>query len=82
MEELRLAYAEKNNAFRKKYEKVIYDIAMARGVDLGIGFDMLKATARGGNYCDGIDVDLEELKKDYYEIACISEEIARMSGMI
>ena len=39
MEELRLEYAEKNNAFRKKYEDVIYDIAMARGVDLGIACD-------------------------------------------
>ena len=82
MEELRLKYAEENAAFRKKYEDVIFDIAMARGVDMGIACDMLKATARGGNYCDGIDVDLEEVKKDYYDLACISEEIARMTGII
>ena len=82
MEELRLEFAQKNNAFREKYKDLIYDVAMARGVDLGIAFDMVKATARGGNYCDGLQYDLQALKEDYYEIACLSEEIARANGII
>lgn len=81
-EELRMKLAQKNAEFREKYKQAIYDIAVARGVDLGIAFDMLKAVARGGNYAEGIELDIAELKKDYYEIACISEEIAQLNGLV
>ena len=82
LEELRRKSALLNAQLREKYDKAIYDIAIERGVDLGIAFDMLKAVARGANYAEGVDLDIEELKKDYYEIACVSEEIARATGMI
>lgn len=82
MGELREKYAEKSAELRKKYEKAIYDIAMVRGVDLGVAFEMLKAVARGGNYAEGIELDIAELKADYYELACISEEIAKANGIL
>ena len=71
----------KNRAL-KKYSKAIYDIAVKYGVDLGIGFDMLKAVARGGNYAEGIELDIAELKADYFELVCISDEIAQINGTI
>ena len=82
LEELRSKWAKKNAEIRQKYSKAIYDIAVKWGVDLGIGFDMLKAVARGGNYAEGIELDIAELKADYYELACISDEIAQINGTI
>ena len=43
---------------------------------------MLKAVARGGNYAEGIELDIAELKADYYEIACLSDAIAQLNGTI
>lgn len=82
MEELRMKLAQKNAEFREKYKDQIYAIAMKWGVDMGIAFDMLKAVARGGNYAEGIELDIAELKADYYEITCISTEIAQLCGTI
>lgn len=84
MEELRNKYAEKKSELREKYTEVINAISMARGVDVGVAFDMLLAVARGGAYLEGVDanVDIEELSKDYFELAKISEEIARANGLI
>lgn len=80
MEELKKKYAKKNAEIREKYNQAIYDIAVKNGVDMGIAFDMLKAVARGGNYAEGIELDIAELKKDYFELASISQEIAEFTG--
>ena len=84
MEELKQKYAEKKSAMREKYQDVINKIAMARGVDVGVAFDMLLAVARGGDYLDGVDavIDLEEFNADYFELAKISEDIARANGLL
>lgn len=75
-------YANKANEMKEKYHDAIYAIADKYGVDLGIAFDMLKAICRGGNYGEGIDINTEELKKDYLELADISEQIAKMNGLL
>ena len=92
MDELRKKYAEKKNEIKNKYAEVINKIAMARGVDIGVAFDMLLAVCRGGDYLDGIadavndgetvTFDLDELNADYFELASISEQIAKASGLI
>lgn len=82
LEELRQKLATKNAELRKKYANQIYQISLKWGVDWGIAFDMLKAVARGGNYAEGIELDIAELKADYYEIACLSDEIAQLNGTI
>ena len=82
-------YAEKSEEMQSKYHDAIYDIATKQGVDVGVGFDMLKAIARAEidpklkldeNFIDyslGMDVELnrEELVADYAELAAISMEI-------
>lgn len=95
MDDLKQKYADKKSEMRAKYEEVINKIAIARGVDVGVAFEMLLAVCRGGNYIDGIvdteadDVnegvaylDLDELNADYFELASISEQIAKASGLI
>lgn len=92
MDELRKKYAEKKNEIKNKYAEVINKIAMARGVDVGVAFDMLLAVCRGGDYLDGVadavndgktvTFDLDELNADYFELASISEQIAKASGLI
>ena len=67
-------YEAKSKEIREKYADVINEIAVARGVDLGVAFEMLKAIARGGEYGEGIELDVEELKKDYAELEEISKE--------
>ena len=77
MEELRNEYKKKNLAFIIKYADVIKEIAIKNKKDLGVGADMLKAVARGNQeYAQGIEFDLEEVKKDYAELVELSEEIA------
>lgn len=92
MDELKTKYAEKKNEIKNKYAEVINKIAMARGVDVGVAFDMLLAVCRGGDYLDGVadavndgetvTFDLDELNADYFELASISEQIAKASGLI
>lgn len=91
MEDLKKQYAEKKEEMREKYKDVIYRIAEARHVDVGVGFDMLLAVCRGGDYLEGIEkenegevvaLDLDELNQDYFELCQISEKIARQSGLI
>ena len=76
MEELRKKYAEKTAEMKEKYADAITKIAISQGVDLGVAFEMLKATCRGGDYLGDAEVDTEELKKDYEELAGISDAIA------
>jgi len=68
-------YAKKTEEMKEKYHAAIYAIGMKQGVDMGVAFDMLKAVARGANYAEGIDLNLDELKADYAELAEISEQI-------
>ena len=75
-------YEVKANEMKEKYHAAIVAIAEKQGVDMGVAFDMLKAVARGGNYAEGIDLNVEELTKDYMELAELSEEIARANGLI
>jgi len=75
-------YEVKANEMKEKYHAAIAAIAEKQGVDMGVAFDMLKAVARGGNYAEGIDLNVEELTKDYTELAGLSEEIARANGLI
>lgn len=95
MDDLKQKYADKKSEMRAKYEEVINKIAIARGVDVGVAFEMLLAVCRGGDYLDGIDLannvadsgevvafDLDELNADYFELASISEQIAKASGLI
>lgn len=94
MEDLRTKYAEKKSSMREKYADVINKIAMAKGVDVGVAFEMLLAVCRGGDYLDGIDAnnvdangetivfDLDELNADYFELCQISEEIAKANGLL
>ena len=80
--DLREQYAKKAEEMKEKYNAAIIAIAQKQGVDVGLGFDMLKAVARGGNYAEGIDLNVEELKADYTELLAISEEIAKANGLI
>ena len=80
--DLREQYAKKVEEMKEKYNAAIIAIAQKQGVDVGVGFDMLKAVARGGNYAEGIDLNVEELKADYTELLAISEEIAKANGLI
>ena len=91
MDELKEKYNAKKEDIRKKYNDVIVKIAEAKGVDVGVAFDMLLAVCRGGDYIDGIVetidkekiyLDLDELNSDYFELACISTEIAKANGLI
>lgn len=96
MDELKQQYAEKKDEMRKKYATVIDAISSARGVDVGVAFDMLLAVCRGGDYADGIVdavadtvnggtevmLDLDDLNNDYFELCQISEKIARANGLI
>lgn len=95
MDELRQKYADKKNEMKEKYAEVINKIAIARGVDVGVAFEMLLAVCRGGDYLDGIVdtiadevndnvayLDLDELNADYFELASISEQIAKANGLI
>lgn len=81
MEELKNKYNEKAKEMKEKYADIINDISVAQGVDVGVAFDMLKAIAVGGDYAGDIEIDVEELKKDYFELAKISEEIVKEMGV-
>lgn len=78
--DLREQHAKKEEEMKQKYQAAIIAIAEKHHVDVGVAFDMLKAVARGGNYAEGIDLNVEELKNDYIELLAISEEIAKAAG--
>lgn len=76
MEDLKKEYQAKNTAFIIKYADVIKEIAIKNNKDLGVGADMLKAVARGElKYVEGIEFDLEEVKKDYAELVVLAERV-------
>lgn len=87
MEELKAKYKELSEAFEEKYHDVIVKMAEKNGVDMGLGVDMLKAVARVEknpilkeekgyvDYSEGIEINKEELVKDYTEMEEISKQI-------
>lgn len=75
MEELKKEYAEKEAAFKEKYKEAICNIAELQCVDIGIGYDMLKAIPRGGEYKCEVELDKEELFEDCAELYSISKKI-------
>jgi len=80
MEELKEKIRNKKAEIREKYKDVIVEICNAKGVDLGVGFDMLLAVCRGGDYLGDAKVDGEELKKDYAELVELEEELIKTIG--
>lgn len=87
MEEIREAYKAKKEEMIEKYKVEIKAIAEKNHVDMGIGFDMLKAVARVEiepglkedehyiDYAEGIEINKEELAKDYKELEELSQKI-------
>lgn len=68
-----MEYAEKEQEFKKKYAEAIKNVAELQGVDLGVGYAMLKAIPRGGNYKCEVELNREELFKDCAELYILSE---------
>lgn len=81
MEELKEKIKNKKAEIREKYKDVIVEICNAKGVDLGVGFDMLLAVCRGGDYLGDAQVDGEELKKDYAELVALEEDLIKTLGI-
>lgn len=87
MEELKEKYNVLSEAMKEKYKNTIKEIATKNGVDMGIGFDMLKAVARVEldpklkedefyvDYAEGIELDRKELAVEYAELEEISRQI-------
>ena len=69
-----MEYKEKEEEFKKKYAEAIKNVAELQGVNVGVGYDMLKAIPRGGNYKCEVELDREELFKDCAELYFLSEE--------
>lgn len=75
MEDLKKEYAEKEVAFKEKYAEAIKNIAELQGVNLGVGYDMLKAIPRGGEYKCEVELNKEELFEDCAELYELSKKI-------
>ena len=79
--EIREQIAELSKEIREKYADVINDLAVKHNVDVGIGFEMLKATARAKllglepMYETEVEFDIEELVKDYSKLLALSEQL-------
>lgn len=71
-----------NQELKEKYHDEIVAIAEKNGVDMGVAFDMLRAVARGGNYAEGIELDMESLKQDYEVYATLAEELCKAEGLL
>ena len=69
-------YLEKLEAFKKKYDAAIVALWKKYDKDSGVCYDMLRAIARGNEeYGQGIELDIEELKKDCDELAQYEETL-------
>lgn len=67
--------ANKNEEFikrleelKEKYHNELCLISEKYDKDLGVAWDMLRAVTRGGDYADGIDIDKDQLAKDFEEL--------------
>ena len=83
LDSLREAYAAKKEEMKEKYKEAINAISDKHNVDVGVAFDMLEAVCRGGDYLDGIEVEVnkEELMRDYSEVIELSTKIADLLGI-
>lgn len=81
MDEVRAELHEKELAFKDKYADVINDLAVKYEKDLGVGYDMLCAIARGEIYNveplynTDIEYNKEEMVEEYKEIERLSKII-------
>ena len=82
MEELQAKIDAKKQEIKARYKDVINEISNRRNVDVGVAYDMLIATGRGGTDADGIEFDRVAFQKDYEEIKCLSKAMAIMQGLI
>ena len=73
---LKEAYSKKNSEMQSTYSDAIKQIAQQKGVDMGVAYDMLKASARSGSTISGVSYDKSSLEKDYKELESISNAIA------
>lgn len=79
--EIREQFTELANEMREKYADVINDLAVKHNVDVGIGFEMLKAIARAKvlglepMYETEVEFEIEELVKDYSKLLALSEQL-------
>lgn len=81
MEDFEKLHEEKTKEMKEKYRDVINQISNKHGVDVGVAYNMLQATVRGGNYADGIEFDREALKKDMEELEFYSLQNAIKKGL-
>lgn len=82
MEELEQKINDKRVEIKEKFADVINEISAKHGVDVGVAFDMLLSTCRGGDYAEGFEFDRAELQKDYDELKEMSKEFATMKGLV
>ena len=75
-------YKKKEEELKAKWHDVIVKIAEKNGVDMGVGYDMLRATARGGDYAEGIEFDREDFNNDYFDLMLIGNELAKEEGLL
>ena len=74
MEDSKNEYAEKEKAFKEKYHDAIYNIAELQGVDVGVGYDMLKAIPRGAEVKCDVELDKKALFEDCAELYMLSKK--------
>ena len=85
MEEL---LTNKRNEIKEKYADAINDLCVKYDKTVDIGFDMLIAIARAKKeelepeYETEVELDMEELLKDYEEFAKIAEDKAKADGLV
>lgn len=78
---------EKVREMKEKYADVINDLSIKYDKDVGVAWDMFKAIARAKTfglepmYTTNIELDEEELKKDYREFLELAEKVATEKGI-
>lgn len=78
---------EKVREMKEKYADVINDLAVKYDKDVGVAWDMFKAIARAKTYglepmyTTNIELDEEELRKDYMEFADLALRVATEKGI-
>ena len=81
MEDFEKKHEEKTKEMKEKYKEVIAEISRRHNVDLGVAYNMLQASVRGGSYADGIEYNKEELEKDMKELEYYSLQNAINKGL-
>lgn len=79
---LKELYKEEYAKLKEKYKDAVNEIAEKYKVPAGDAFDMLRASARGGEYADGIEIDKEQLKKDCDELLSLAEQVCKEEGLL